>query len=260
MGTAPSSCLRAFHLGPKLPSSPELCPLPPFPSGDPWSNFTAPAPPPRPTGISSSSDPSPATRPNQGTHGVLPREPWLARQLGFDFYFFKGPGMRVAQGPVCSQGPTLGPTHHVSSLSSLPSTLQPHCPHPVPSPALFTGLHACVFRFYKLHALITLPLCSLPLTTACMICPPSCMHLVLGSKPLCRSVWPRPGLSQRAGRQQVPATPDAGAARGPRWPGLGLAVGADQGTRRLQGRANGTSELLGGLSRWTWQPGGTGQC
>lgn len=132
MGTAPSSCLRAFHLGPKLPSSPELCPLPPFPSGDPRPNLTAPAPPPRPAGISSSSDPSPATRPNQGTHGVLPREPWLARHLGFGFYFFKGPVMRVAQGPVCSQGPTLGP--HASRVLTFLFAFYPSTPLPTPRP------------------------------------------------------------------------------------------------------------------------------
>ena len=153
----------------------------------------------------------------------------------------------------------LGPTHHVSSVSSLPSALQPRCPHPIPSLALFMGLHACVFRFYEPRAPVTLPLCSLPVTTVCTNCPPSCVHLVLGSTPLCRSAWPRPGLSQRAGRQQVPAAPDTGAAKGPRWPGLGSPMGAGQGTQRLQGRAKGTSELLGGPSRWMWQPGGTGQ-
>ena len=176
------------------------------------------------------------------------------------FTFSKGLGCELLRAQCVPKDPHWAPMHHVSSLSSLPSSLQPHYPHPVPSPALFIGLHACVFRFYKPRALITLPLRSLPLTTACMGCPPSCVHLVLGSKPLCRSVRQRPGLSQHAGRQQVPAAPDAGAARGPRWPGLGLAMGADQGTRLLQGRAKGTSELLGGLSRWTWQPGGTWQC
>lgn len=146
------------------------------------------------------------------------------------------------------------------------------CPHFPPCPLPFNPVahtpsppqpssRACtpVFRFHKPRAPVTLPLHSLPVTTACTNCPPSCVHLVLGSTPLCRSAWPRPGLSQRAGRQQVPAAPDAGAARGPRWPGLGSPTGAGQETRRLQGRAKGTSELLGGPSRWMWQPGGTGQ-
>lgn len=119
-GAPPSSCLRAFHLGPQTTLQPRTLPSAPFPQWGPSAQTPRPPPPPRP--LPGPLQPLPALinpRPQPGDTRRAAQGTVVGQTLRFRFSLFKGPQMSVAH---CCLGPGLFPRMHVGPQCVM-------CPH-----------------------------------------------------------------------------------------------------------------------------------